>query len=82
MEDANDHEDGFRPWRRGIECDFDLKTDIGMNRQITKPEDDAKAMPPPPFPPPVLLEQEIESLRRCLQVCMVEFRSIVKTDPG
>lgn len=35
-----------------------------------KSEDDSKAMPPPPHP--ILLEQEMESLRRCLQVSFVD----------
>ena len=55
--------------RSRVEWDFDLS----MNRQTMKPEDDAKAMPPPPNPSPALLEQEIESLRRCLQVCFLSF---------
>lgn len=38
-----------------------------MDHQTTKLEDDTKAMPPPPPPRAVLLEPEIESLRRCLQ---------------
>ncbi|KAF9454950.1 hypothetical protein P691DRAFT_780306 [Macrolepiota fuliginosa MF-IS2] len=43
-----------------------------MNNQIMKLEDDASVMPPPPPPRPNLLEQEVESLQRCLQNAMLK----------
>ncbi|KXN87541.1 hypothetical protein AN958_08475 [Leucoagaricus sp. SymC.cos] len=43
-----------------------------MDHQTTKQEDDAKAMPPPPPPRPILLEAEVESLKRCLQNAMLK----------
>jgi hypothetical protein len=53
-----------------------------MDHRATKLEEDAKAMPPPPTPRPVLLEPEIESLQRCLQVRTQGITKVGETDPG